>query len=211
MQHHLQNNLQRLQDVPSLPVRHRGLPSFLIFSSFPGYFSYLHDETAVDLLNDLVYTRKQSGEQLDRPFLKCFCHDGMVGVSTGFVVTSHASSQPRPSSSIRIRISSATATVGCVSFIWNVTFSEVSDIIMCFFIFAIARLNTCRYKEILLFQTKLFSCHMVVIWIKHFYDVLCKVFLLYCFLIITFVKRIQLEVVDCLCIPDTKCITIWLP
>ena len=31
---------------------------------------YFNDETTVDLFDDLVYTRKQSGEQLDRPFLK---------------------------------------------------------------------------------------------------------------------------------------------
>jgi len=43
----------------------------------------LNDETAVDLLNDLIDTRKQTGEQLDRPFLKCLCHDRVVRVSTG--------------------------------------------------------------------------------------------------------------------------------
>jgi len=42
------------------------------------------DKAAVDFLDDLVYTRKQSGEQLDRPFLKCLGHDGMVGVGNGF-------------------------------------------------------------------------------------------------------------------------------
>ena len=38
-------------------------------------------------------------------------------------VTFHASSHDNPYSSIKIRINSATATVGCVSFNWNVTFS----------------------------------------------------------------------------------------
>ena len=41
---------------------------------------YLGDEAAVDLLCDLVYTRKQAGEEVDRPFLKRFCHDRMVRV-----------------------------------------------------------------------------------------------------------------------------------
>ena len=40
-------------------------------------------KTAVDLLNDLVNTRKQTGEQLDRPFFKSLSHDGVVCVGTG--------------------------------------------------------------------------------------------------------------------------------
>ena len=40
-------------------------------------------KAAVDLFDDLVYTRKQSGEQLDRPFFQCLSHDRMVRVSTG--------------------------------------------------------------------------------------------------------------------------------
>ena len=47
-------------------------------------FLDLNDKSAVDLLYDLVDTRKQSGEQLDRPFFQCLSHDGVVGVSTGF-------------------------------------------------------------------------------------------------------------------------------
>ena len=43
----------------------------------------LLDESAVDLLNDLVDTGKQLGEQLNRPFFQCFCHNGMVCVSAG--------------------------------------------------------------------------------------------------------------------------------
>ena len=31
----------------------------------------LKDKSAVDLLNDLIYTGKQSGKQLDRPFFQC--------------------------------------------------------------------------------------------------------------------------------------------
>ena len=37
------------------------------------------------------------------------------------LVIAHASSQPSPCSSIRMRMSSGTATVGWVSFIWNTT------------------------------------------------------------------------------------------
>ena len=38
---------------------------------------------AVDLLHDLVDTRKQTGEQLDGPFFQGLGHDGMVGVGAG--------------------------------------------------------------------------------------------------------------------------------
>ena len=40
-------------------------------------------KAAVDLLNDLVNTRKQTGEQLNRPFFKSLSHDGVVCVRTG--------------------------------------------------------------------------------------------------------------------------------
>ena len=42
----------------------------------------LGNEAAVDLLNDLVNTRKKAGEELDWPFLKSFRHDGVVRVGT---------------------------------------------------------------------------------------------------------------------------------
>ena len=41
------------------------------------------EEPAVDLLHDLVNTRKQFGEQVDRPFLKRLRHDRMVRVRAG--------------------------------------------------------------------------------------------------------------------------------
>ena len=73
-------------------------------------------------------------------------------------------------------------------------------------VFCNGSLNTCRYEEILLFQTKLFTCHMVIIRIKHLADGTCQILLLYCLLIITLVKGIQIEGINCLRIPDTKCI-----
>ena len=43
----------------------------------------LNDETTVDLLHDLIYTGKQSGEELNGPFFQCLGHDCVVGVGTG--------------------------------------------------------------------------------------------------------------------------------
>ena len=40
-------------------------------------------EAAVDLLHDLVNTRQQAGEQVDRPFLKSFRHNRVVRVRAG--------------------------------------------------------------------------------------------------------------------------------
>ena len=39
-------------------------------------------------------------------------------------------------------------------------------------------------------ETKLFSCVMVIIGIQYFHDIFCKVLLLYCFVVISALKRI---------------------
>ena len=77
---------------------------------------------------------------------------------------------------------------------------------MILFIFCNSCLNTCRNEEILLFQTQFFTCVVVIVRVENFYDISCQIFLFYGFLIITFIERIQLEVVDCFCIPYTQCI-----
>src|SRR5699024_3527572 len=45
---------------------------------------------------------------------------------------------------------------------------------------------------------------MVVIWIQHFHNVFRKVFLFYSFVVFTLVKKVQTEICDRLCVPDTK-------
>ena len=80
------------------------------------------------------------------------------------------------------------------------------NVIVVFHILHNRTLHACRYEEILLFQAKFFSCHMVVIWIQYFTNSTGKVLLLNCLLIITFIKRIQIESINCLSIPDTKCV-----
>ena len=80
------------------------------------------------------------------------------------------------------------------------------DIVMFLFVFGNCCLEACRYKEVLLFQSQLFTCIVVVVRVKNFYDIAGKVLLLYSFLVITLVKGIKLEVYDRLCIPDTKCV-----
>src|SRR5699024_12739808 len=53
-----------LRDLHSFPTRRS---SDLLLNKSP-----------VDLFNDLVNTRKQFREQLNRPFFQSFCHNGMV-------------------------------------------------------------------------------------------------------------------------------------
>ena len=62
-------------------IEDRHFSDFLLISRI--FCLDLHDKTTVDLFHDLVYTRKQTGEQLNRPFLQGFRHDGMVGVRAG--------------------------------------------------------------------------------------------------------------------------------
>ena len=83
---------------------------------------------------------------------------------------------------------------------------QLANVIMVFHIFIYCQLKACRYEEILLFETKFFSCVVIVIWIQYFYDCLRKILLLHSFVIVSTLKRFQLEIYDRLCIPDTKCI-----
>ena len=83
---------------------------------------------------------------------------------------------------------------------------EFMNIVMCSLEFSDCFLNTCRNKEILLFQAELFSCIVVIVRIKHVYNVLSQVFLFYCLLVITFIEGIQMEICDRLSIPYTECI-----
>ena len=161
-------------------------------------------KTAVDLFNNLIYTRKQSGEQFDWPFFQCFCHDSMVGVCA--CLGSHF---PCLIPCQAFFIQKDTHQFGnCYSWMGIIQlegcfFIELTDIIMVLLIFCNGCLYTCRNEEILLFQTQFFSCIVVIIWIQNFYDVAGQVFLFYCLAVVTLVKRIQLEFADCFCIPDT--------
>ena len=85
-------------------------------------------------------------------------------------------------------------------------FVEFTHITVFLFILFKHCLQACGNKEILLFQTKLFSCIVIVIRIQYIYDQFCKILLLYGFVIISSVKCVQLEICDRLCIPHTQCI-----
>ena len=63
-------------------------------------------------------------------------------------------------------------------------------------------LDTGGNKEILLFQTKLLACVMVIVGIEDLADISCKVFLLHRHPVIALVKGIQREALYRLRVPD---------
>ena len=161
-------------------------------------------KTTVDLFNDLIYTRKQSGEQLNWPFFQSFCHNRMVGICT--CLGSHF---PCFIPCQTLFIQKDTHQFGnCYSWMSIIQlegcfFIELTNVVMILLIFGNCFLYTCRNEEILLFQAQLFSCIVIIIWIQNFYDVACQVFLFYCLAVVALVERIQLEFADCFRIPDT--------
>ena len=75
---------------------------------------------------------------------------------------------------------------------------------MALFIVVHCGLDTCGNEEILLLQTKLLARIVIIIRVKHLYNILCQVLLLHRLLIISLIKGIQMELIDRLRIPDTK-------
>ena len=165
----------------------------------------LQDKTAVDLFDDLVYTRQQSGEQLDRPFFQCLCHDGVVRISTGL---RRYLPCLIPAKSFLIQ-KDTHQLCDCYSRMGVVQLEcclliEFTDIFMALLIFFNCCLYTCRDEEVLLLQTQFLTCIVIIIRIKDIDDVLCQILLLNSLLIITLIEGIKMEIIDCLCIPYTQ-------
>ena len=167
------------------------------------FLFYFQKESVVDLLNDLINTRKQTGEDFNRPFFQCFCHDGMVGVCTG-LCCDRPCLIPGQTFLIQKDSHQLCNCYGwvCIVHLDGYFLRKFVDIRMIFFITGYGTLYTGRYEEILLFQTQLFTLDMVVVRIENFYQVSCKIFLLNGFSVITFVKGIQLKTFHRLSIPN---------
>ena len=174
-----------------------------------GYIAVLlldiKDESAVDLLYDLVDSRKQSGEQFDGPFLQCFRHNGVIGVSAGL-----GGDLPRflPGQIIIIhqhthQLCNRYRRMGIVQLERNLLI-ELMDIVMLSHVLLYSFLYGCGDEEVLLLQTQLFTCIVIVVGVQNLYDITCQVLLLYRLLVITLVKGIQLEALYRLRIPDTQ-------
>ena len=67
-------------------------------------------------------------------------------------------------------------------------FVELLNIIMISHVLLDCFLYRCRYEEVLLLKSELFTCIMVIIGIKYLNDISCKVVLLNSLLVITLVK-----------------------
>ena len=149
----------------------------------------LSHKAAVNLLDDLVYTRKQPGEQIDWPFFQSLCHDGVVRVSTGLCCDLPCLI---PAKSFLIKKKSH--KLGncyrrmCIIHLNRHLLRQFMDIIMVLFIFFKRSLKTGRYEEILLFQSQFLSCIVVIVRVQDLYDRFCQILLLYRFVIVTTVK-----------------------
>ena len=167
----------------------------------------LQKEAAVDLFYDLIDSRKQSGEQLDRPFLKCFSHDGMVRVSNRLrghfpcIIPLQAFLIQQDTH----QLSDSNGRMGIVH-LEGCLLIELPDIRMESLVMRDRILHRSRDEEILLLQAQFLTCIMVIIRVQDLDDIPCKVLLLDSLLIITLIEGIQLEVVDGFCIPYTECI-----
>ena len=83
---------------------------------------------------------------------------------------------------------------------------ELPDVAVFLLIFRDQRLEAGGNEEILLFQPELFSGVVVIVRIEDIHDQLRQVLLLHCFVIVTSVKLIQLEVCDRLGVPYAQCV-----
>ena len=149
----------------------------------------LEKEAAVDLFHDLIDTGKQSGEQFDRPFLKSFCHDGMVRVGNRL-----CGDFPRviPLKAFLIQkdphqLSDCNGRMGIIH-LEGCLLIELPDIGMRSLIVIDRILHRRGNEEILLLQTQLLACIVVIVRIQDLDDISCQVLLLDSLLVITLVK-----------------------
>ena len=81
---------------------------------------------------------------------------------------------------------------------------ELADVVMVSLITGNGLLHAGGDKEILLLQTQLLACHMVVVGVQNLYQQLRQVLFLHGLLIIALVKGVQAEGIHGLCVPDTQ-------
>ena len=166
---------------------------------------HFDQETAVNLLHDLVDTRKKSREQLDRPFLQRFRHDGMIRVGNGLrrnlprLVPLQAFLVQKDPHQLRNRDRRMR-----IIHLEGRFLIELVDIRMRSLIMLDRILHGSGDEEILLLQPQLLACIMVVIRIQDLNDIPCQVLLLHCLLVIALVERIQLEIIDRFRVPDPQ-------
>ena len=147
------------------------------------------DEAAVDLLDNLINTRKKSREQLDRPLLKRLCHDGVVCVgdclrgdlprlipAQAFLVKQNA--HQLGDSDRRMRI---VHLEGCLLI-------ELVDIAVLSLVLCNRLLNRRGDEKVLLLEPQLLAGIVVVVRVKNLDDVARQVLLLDRLLVVTLVK-----------------------
>ena len=122
------------------------------------HLAHLDKESAVNLLYDLVDTRKKAGEQVDGPFLKCLCHDRMVRICAGLCrhIPCFFPAQSFLVDEKTHQFRNGNSRVSIVHLDDNFLI-KFSDIAVFLLVFRDQRLQAGGNEEILLFQTKFFS------------------------------------------------------
>ncbi len=183
----------------------RHFPHFIFVARV--HLADFDEESAVDLLYDLVDTRKQSGEQIDGPFFKSLCHDRMVCIRAGLCryIPCLIPVQPFLIDQQTHQLRNRNCRM-CIIHLDNDFLVKPADIAVFLLIFRDQRLKTCRDEEILLFQSEFFPGIVVVVRIENINDQLRKIFLFYRFVIVASVKFIKLKVCDRFRVPYTQCV-----
>ncbi len=165
----------------------------------------LTDKTAVDLLHDLVDPGQQPGEQINRPFFQGFCHDGVVGIGTclrgdlpGLLPGEFELIQQDPH-----QFRNGHRRMGIVELEGHLLI-KVMDVIVFAHIFGHCFLDGGRDEEVLLLQAQFLTCIMIVVGIEHFHNIPGQVLLLYRLQVVPLVKRVKLEAIHRLCVPDPQ-------
>ena len=165
----------------------------------------VQDEAAVDLLDDLVDSRKQSGEELDGPGLQGLLHDGMVRVCAAVgddapcLVPLQAFLVQKDAHQFR----HSHRRVGVVH-LEDRVLRQLVDIVMMLLELLDGGLDGRGDEEVLLLQAQLLAAVVVVVRIQDLSDGAGQVLLLHGSLVIALVEGIQAEGVHGLGIPHAQ-------
>ncbi len=183
------------------------LADFLIHvdSGIVVFFVNLDEEAAVDFLDNLIDSRKEPAEKIDRPFFQCFRHDRVVCISAAV-----RHDVPRLVPGQRILIEKDAHELRhcqrrmCIIHLENIFFRKLEQVLIAAEELLDRLLNRRRNKEILLAEPQLLALVMIIAGIKDFCDQLCEIFICDGLGIIALVKRVEAELFHRLRIPDAQ-------
>ena len=149
----------------------------------------LVQEAAVDLLDNLVNTRKQAGEEVDRPFLESLCHDCVVRVRAGA-----CRDVPRLVPAIAVDVHEETHKLRdrdgrvCIVELESRMLRKGVECAVQLQLLLKSGLDRRGDEEVLLLQSELLACHVVIIRVQNFRDRAREVVLLDGLVVLSSVK-----------------------